>query len=80
MVFSGENENNKKLDLVTPGSNIKFQLKRDLCKNSIVFELAKVHDKKSYAVINTKMLNSGLLRSHKNCFVGQKYKMKEILV
>ena len=45
IAFSGESENNKKLDLVTPGNNIKFQLKRDVYKNSIGFELTKVHKK-----------------------------------
>ena len=42
------------------------------------FELAKVHEKKSYAVINNKILNIGLWLD-KNYFVGQKYKMKEII-
>ena len=79
ITFSGENKNNKKLDLVRPDNNIKFQLKRDVYKNSIGFELAKVHEKKSYTVINNKILNFGLLRSNKNRFVGQKYKMKEII-
>ena len=79
ITFSGENKNNKKLDLVRPDNNIKFQLKRDVYKNSIGFELAKVHEKKSYTVINNKILNFGLLRSDKNSFVGQKYKMKEII-
>ena len=79
ITFSGENNNNKKLDLVTPDNNIKFQLKRDAYKNSIGFELAKVHEKKSYTVINNKILNFGLLKSDKNRFVGQKYKMKEII-
>ena len=77
ITFSSENKHNKELDLVTPDNNIKFQLKRDICKNSIGFELAKVHEKKSYTVINNKILNMGLLRSDKNRFVGQKYKMKE---
>ena len=40
--------------------------------------MAKVHKKNSYAVINNKILNFGLLRSEKNRLVGQKYKMKEI--
>ena len=77
ITVSSENKNNKKLDLVTPDNNIKFQLKR--YKNSIGFELAKVHEKKSYTVINNKILNFELLKSDKNCFVGQKYKMKEII-
>ena len=79
ITFSGENKNNKKLDLVRPDYNIKFQLKRDVYKNSIGFELAKVLEKKSYTVINNKILNFGLLRSDKNRFVGQKYEMKEII-
>ena len=52
ITFSGENKNNKKLDLVTPDNNTKFQLKRDIYQNSIGFEFAKVHTKKSYRVIN----------------------------
>ena len=40
--------------------------------------MAKVHERKSYTIIN-KILNFGLLRSDKNCFVGLKYKMKEII-
>ena len=62
-----------------PDNDIKFQLKRDVYKNCIGFELAKVHKKKSYTVINNKILNFRLLRSDKNRFVGQKYKMKEII-
>ena len=79
ITFSGENKNNKKLDLVTPDNNIKFHLKRDIYKNSAGFELAKVHERKSYTVINNKILNFGLLRSDKNRFLGQKYEMKEII-
>ena len=44
IAFSGESKNNK-MDLVTPDNNIKFQLKKDVQKNSIGFELAKVHEK-----------------------------------
>ena len=45
ITFSGENKYNKKLDLVMPDNIIKFQLKRDVYKNSIGFELVKVHEK-----------------------------------
>ena len=65
--------------MVTPDNNTKFHLKRDVYKNSIVFELVKVHERKSYTVINNKILTFGLLRSDKNRFVGKKYKMKEII-
>ena len=40
--------------------------------------MVKVHKKKSCAVINNKILNVELLRSDKSCFLGQKYKTKEI--
>ena len=62
-----------------PDNNITFQLKRDVYENSIRFELAELHQKKSCTVINNKILNFGLLRSNKNRFLGQKYKMKEII-
>ena len=65
--------------MATPDNNIKLQLKRDVYENSAGFELEKVHEKKSYTVINNKILSFGLLRSGENCFVGQKYKMKEII-
>ena len=41
--------------------------------------MAKVHERKSYTVINNKILNFGLLRSDKNRFVGEKYEMKETI-
>ena len=37
ITFSGENKNNKKLDLIMPDNNIKFQLKRDVYKYSTGF-------------------------------------------
>ena len=48
ITFSGENKNNKKLDLVTPDNNIKFQLNTYIYiyKNSIGFESTKIHEKK----------------------------------
>ena len=79
IIFSAGNKSNKKLDLIMPDNNITFQLKRDVYENSIRFELAELHKKKSCTVINNKILNFGLLRSNKNRFLGQKYKMKEII-
>ena len=43
---SGENKNNKKLDLINSSNNLKFEVKRDTYKTSISFELGKVHEKK----------------------------------
>ena len=46
---------NKRLDLVMP-DNIKFQLKRDVYRNSLGLEYSKVHEKQSYTVINNKIV------------------------
>ena len=46
ITFSGENKNNKKLDLINPSNNSKFEVQKDTCKTSISFELGKVHEKK----------------------------------
>ena len=47
ITFSGENKNNKKLDLINPSNNSKFGVQKDTCKTSISFELGKVHEKKN---------------------------------
>ena len=52
---SGENKNNKKLDLVTPDNNIKFQLKRYIyiyIKIVLGLNRRKYMKKKSYTVVN----------------------------
>ena len=36
---SGENKNNKKLDLINSSNNLKFEVKKDTYKISISFEL-----------------------------------------
>ena len=45
ITFSGENKNSKKLNLISPNRNLKFQLKKDVYKSSLNFELGKVHTK-----------------------------------
>ena len=56
MSFSGENKDNKKLDLIKPSNNLKFEVKKDTCRTSISFELGKVHEKKSYSVVSITFL------------------------
>ena len=53
--FSGETKKNNKLDLIKPGDNLKFELIDDVYKNSLSFELGKVHTKKSFNVVSNKV-------------------------
>ena len=54
--FSGETKKNNKLDLIKPGDNLNFELIDDVYKNSLHFELGKVHTKKSFNVVSNKVL------------------------
>ena len=65
-----------KLDLIRPNDNLKFQLKKDVYKNSLSFELGKVHTKKSFNVVSDKVFNFGILRSKKTKkTIGEKRRM-----
>ena len=75
--FSGKNKNNNKLNLISPSRNLKFQLKKDVYKTSLNFELGKVNIKKSYNVVSDSVFNFGLLRLKKNKTVGEKCGMLE---
>ena len=79
ITFSGENKNNKKLNLINFNRNLKFQLKKDVYKTSFNFELGKVHTKKSYNVVSDSVFNFGLLLSKKNKTVGEKRRMLEVI-
>ena len=79
ITFSGENKNNKKLDLINPSNNSKFEVQKDTCKTSISFELGKVHEKKMYTLVSDNVFNFGLLRSVKNKAIDEKHKMLEII-
>ena len=43
--FSGETKMDNKLALISPNSNLKFNLKKDVYKNKVDFELGRVHTK-----------------------------------
>ena len=44
ITFSGENKG-KKLDLINPSNNLKFEVEKDIYKTSISFELGKIYKK-----------------------------------
>ena len=73
--FSSEPKENNKLDLIRPSDSLSFQLLEDAYKNSLTFELGKVHEKKSYNVVGDKVFNFGILRSKKNKMLGTKRSM-----
>ena len=73
--FSGQTKENNKLDLIRPSDSLNFQLLGDTYKNSLTFELRKVHEKKSYNVVGDKVFNFGILRSKKNKTLGKKRSM-----
>ena len=52
ITFSGENKDNKKLDLINPSNNLKFEVKKDTYKTSISFALGKVHEKKNCILLS----------------------------
>ena len=52
--------------------NLKFELIEDVFKNSLSFELGKVHTKKSFDVVSDKDFNFAILRTEKNKITGEK--------
>ena len=73
--FSGETKTDKKWHLITPHNNLKFNLKKDIYKNKVGFELGKVHTKTSISTTRDNVLNFGILCTRKNKTVGEKRTM-----
>ena len=63
------------MDLIKPGDNLKFELIDGVYKNSLSFQLGKVHTKKSVNVVSNKGFNSAILRTEKNKGTGKKRAM-----
>ena len=61
--FLGEMKKKKKTDKT--GDNLKFELIDDVYKNSLSFELRKVHTKKPFNVVSNKVFNFAILRTEK---------------
>ena len=72
ILFSGESKTDRKLHLIIPHNKLKFNLKKDICKNKVWFELGKVHTKMSFSTTRDKVLNFGILCTRKNKTVGDK--------
>ena len=75
--FSGEQKD--KLDLIKPKSKLKFQVIKDIYKKQIKFEIAKVHNKKTFNIVSSYVSNFSILRTEKNG-LGNKRKMKSEIV
>ena len=69
---SGKTKKDNKLDLIRPSDNLKFQLQEDVYKNSLSFELGKVHEKKSFSVISDRVFNFDILQRKKNKTISEK--------
>ena len=54
---------------------MKFQLLKDVYKNSLSFELGKVHEDKSFTMVGDSVFNLGLLRTKKHKTITQKRPM-----
>ena len=73
--YLGKNKEDNKLDLIKPTGSLKFQLLKDVYKNSLSFELGKVHEDRIFTVVGDKIFNLGLLRTKKHKTIGQKRPM-----
>ena len=79
--FSGKTKIDNKLHLISPNNKLKFNLKKDIYKNRIRFELGKVHTKTSFSTTRDNVRNFGILFTNKNKIVGEKRTMSlEIVV
>ena len=70
--FSGETKTDNKLVLISPSSKLKFNLKKDVYKNKVGFELGKAHTKTSFSTTRDDVLNFGILCTRKNKRAGKK--------
>ena len=70
--FSGNTKTDRKLYLITPHNQLKFNLKKDIFKNKVGFELGKVYTKTSFSTARDNVLNFGILCSRKNKTAGEK--------
>ena len=79
--FSGKTKIDNKLHLISRNNKLKFNLKKDIYKNRIRFELGKVHTKTSFSTTRDNVRNFGILFTNKNKIVGEKRTMSlEIVV
>ena len=67
ILFSGEakTENKLSLSLIKPDNKLKFNLKIDVYKNEVGFELGKVLTKTSFSTTRDNVLDFGILCNNK---------------
>ena len=75
ILFSGETKTKNKLHLICPNNKLKFNLKKDVYKNRVKFELGKVHTKTSFSTTRDNVLNFGIICTRKSKIAGSKRTM-----
>lgn len=75
ILFPGETKTKNKLHLICPNNKLKFNLKKDIYKNRVKFELDKVHTKTSFSTTRDNVLNFGILCTRKNETAGEERTM-----
>ena len=70
--FSGEVKEDKKLKIISPRNNLKFELEKDIYKTELKLELNKVHNKKTFDIVDDNVFNFGILSTKKRKKIGEK--------
>ena len=78
--FSGETKTDNKLALISLSSELKFNLKKDIYKKKVGFELGKVHTKTPFSTTHNNVLNFGILCTQKNKTAGEKITMSQEII
>ena len=77
--FSGKIDNEKKIKLISPKNYLKFDIEREIYKNQLKMELNKVHNKKTFNILDNNVFNFGILTAEKKRKIGEKRIMTEII-
>ena len=77
--FSGKIDNEKKIKLISPKNYLKFDIEREIHKNQLKMELNKVHNKKTFNILDNNVFNFGILTAEKKRKIGGKRIMTEII-
>ena len=77
--FSGKIDNEKKIKLISPKNYLKFDIEREIYKNQLKMELNKVHNKKTFNILDNNVFNFGILTAEKKRKIGDKRIMTKII-
>ena len=77
--FSGKIDNEKKIKLISPKNYLKFDIEREIYKNQLKMELNKVHNKKTFNILDNNVFNFGILTAEKKRKIVEKRIMTEII-